>query len=173
MNFKEYLKIETNRLVLRQINKQDVEVIYALRSNPIVCKFVSRPLYKDKAEANTHIEKILKLIRENTSIAWVITYNDKSVGTICLWNFSNDRKTAEVGYDLLPEYHNKGLMTEALQSVLNFGFNTLQLKNIEAFTQNENINSRRLLERQGFVLYPEREDKGFPLNVIYSKKKPL
>ncbi|WP_299891680.1 GNAT family N-acetyltransferase [uncultured Lacinutrix sp.] len=173
MNFREYLKIETDRLVLRQINVQDIEVIYKLRSNSIVCKFISRPLYQDRAEAKAQIEKLLQQISENASITWIIMYNNKSVGTICLWNFSNDRKTAEVGYDLLPKYHNKGIMTEALQPVLKFGFNVLQLNTIEAYTHSDNINSRRLLERQGFIFWPEKKDEGFPLNVIYSIKKPL
>ncbi|RLJ30734.1 acetyltransferase (GNAT) family protein [Chryseobacterium sp. 7] len=53
------------------------------------------------------------------------------IGTICLWNFSQDCKTTEVGYELLPEYHRQGIMCEALK-VLNFGFNELNIleKNI-------------------------------------------
>ena len=67
------------------------------------------------------------------------------IGTISLWKFSEDKKTAEVGYDLNPVFHNKGIMTEALNCVLKYGFTQLQLDKIEAYTHKENQASRKLL----------------------------
>ena len=60
------------------------------------------------------------------------------IGSICLWNFSEDRKVAEIGYDLDPKYQRKGIMTESINAVLNFGFRKLSLEKIEAFTQKQN-----------------------------------
>ena len=68
-----------------------------------------------------------------------------------MWNFSSDRKTAELGYDLLPEFFNKGIMSEALQQVILFGQETLKLNTIEAYTHQDNSNSIKLLEK--FILY--------------------
>jgi ribosomal-protein-alanine N-acetyltransferase len=39
--------------------------------------------------------------------------------------FSSDKTMAEVGYELLPDYHRKGIMSEALSVVLEYGLNTL------------------------------------------------
>lgn len=173
MEFTKYSNIKTERLLLRSINNQDVEITYLLRSNPIVGKYIIRPLCKDRVEAKAHVDKVINLMKNNESIVWIIEY-EKPIGTICLWNFSEDRKTAEVGYDLLPEYHSKGIMTEALKMILGFGFDTLGLKVIEAYTHKENNSSKRLLERQGFIYQEKRKDPGFPHNAIFTiTKKPL
>lgn len=91
----------------------------------------------------------------------------KLLGTICLWNFSQDRKTAELGYELLPEYHGKGMMTEAVNCLLNYGFTDLNLKKIEAFTNEKNLNSIKLLQKSKFVLNENRRDEKFPENIIF------
>ncbi|WP_407557462.1 GNAT family N-acetyltransferase [Winogradskyella sp. 4-2091] len=108
-------------------------------------------------------------LEHSISIVWGITLKDKSelIGTICLWNFSVDKKVAEVGYDLNPKFHNKGIMTEALNLVLDFGFNQLKLQKIEAFTDTKNENSKRLLTKNGFILNPSRKDVDNESNLIY------
>jgi len=128
--------IQTQRLILRPLLETDVEEIFVLRSNPEIGKYIQREPYKGIAEAYTFIKKIDKLVANNETYYWAIQLKDNidCVGTICLWNFSEDRKTAEVGYDLLLDFQGVGIMSEALVSVLNFGFNTLNLFSIEAFT---------------------------------------
>ncbi|OIQ21860.1 GNAT family N-acetyltransferase [Lacinutrix sp. MedPE-SW] len=165
--------IETNRLFLNKIGQHQVDIIFKLRSNETVCKYIERPLYKKRKEARIHVDKVVNELRENNAITWVLTLkdNNKEIGTICLWNFSEDRKTAELGYDLLPEYHNKGYMSEALDNVINFGFNIAKLKSIEAFTQFENKASIHLLESKGFAFKPKRKDPDFPKNAIYVLSK--
>jgi ribosomal-protein-alanine N-acetyltransferase len=76
------------------------------------------------------------------------------VGTICYFNFSSDQPTAEVGYELHPSHQHKGIMQEALTTVLHYGFRVLQLKSVTAFPTVDNVSSIRLLERNGF----KRED---------------
>ena len=61
-------------------------------------------------------------------------------------------KIAEVGYDLNPIFQRKGIMSEALNKVINFGFNELGLDNIEAYTHIQNENSKKLLEKNGFIV---------------------
>ena len=93
------------------------------------------------------------------------------IGTICLWNFSEDRKVAEVGYELLPDYHRRGIMSETLGAVLNYGFNELNLQEIVAITNKHNENSIGLLLKHHFILEEGKEDEGFPDNIIFSLKK--
>jgi ribosomal-protein-alanine N-acetyltransferase len=82
--------------------------------------------------------------------------NPRPVGTICCFDFSTDQATAEIGYELHPSYQHKGIMQEALTTVLRYGFQVLQLKSITAFPSADNVPSIRLLERNGF----KREDDG-------------
>ncbi len=108
-------------------------------------------------------------IETNKSIAWGITLkNDpKIIGTICLWNFSQNNKTAEVGYDLDPKYQNKGSMSETLKMIIDFGFKELKPDKIEAFTHTENENSIKLLEKNGFHLNENRKNLDNKSNIIF------
>lgn len=69
-----------------------------------------------------------------------------------MWNFSKNKKTAEVGYDLDPEFQSKGIMSESLKMIIDFGLKKLKLDKIEAFTHAENESSKKLLEKNGFRL---------------------
>lgn len=93
------------------------------------------------------------------------------IGSICLWNFSNNLKTAEVGYSLYPEFQNKGIMSEALKSVIDYGFNELKLDKIEAFTHSKNEPSKKLLEKNGLQINHNRKDENNSFNTIFEIEK--
>lgn len=167
------MKLETERLILKPIDESHAEDILKIRSNEVVNKFVKRIPPKTNYDALDFILTIKKRIRNNESLYWGISYNNQQnlIGTICLWNFSEDRTEAEVGYELLPDHHRKGIMSEALSAVLNFGFNELNLLEILAFTNKFNENSKGLLVKHDFVLQEGRIDEGFPDNLVFSLKK--
>ncbi|RWX03704.1 GNAT family N-acetyltransferase [Flavobacterium cerinum] len=162
--------LSTERLILRKITLDDDKAIYLQRSNEIVNKYIARTPPADITEAQAWITRINKSIDEGQNVNWAITSKNCGtfIGLICLWNFSEDRTIAETGYELNPGYHGKGYMNEALNSVINFGFSSLKLSMIEAYTQKGNVNSIKLLTKNGFVHDPSRIDEGFPLNTIYT-----
>ena len=94
------------------------------------------------------IQKITEVVKHNKGIYWAITLtnNDNLVGTICLFNFSNENDQAEIGYELLPAFQGQGIMQEATSKVIAFGRDVIGLKTIEAYTHLENENSSKLLE---------------------------
>ena len=110
--------LDTTRLLLRQLKETDVSAIYSLRSNEQVNQFLDRPTAKDPEEAKAFIQKIT----ENKSYYWGITLKEDGnlIGTICFWNLSADRKSAELGYELHPDYQGKGYMDEAIKEVIGF-----------------------------------------------------
>lgn len=169
-SFNPFPVLTTERLVLRKISLDDDQAIYLERSNEIVNKYIARTPPADITEAQAWITRINKSIDEGQNVNWAITLKDSGtfIGLICLWNFSEDRTIAETGYELNPDYHGQGYMNEALNCILNFGFTTLKLSMIEAYTQKGNTNSIRLLTKNGFVHDPFRTDEGFPLNAIYT-----
>jgi len=95
------------------------------------------------------------------------------IGSISLWNFSLDKKTAEVGYDLGTNFHNKGIMSEAMKCVLDYGFTVLNLDKIEAFTHGKNQSSVRMLVKNGFVLVNGKTDPGNENNIIFELRKSV
>lgn len=172
MNFLPFPQLITERLVLRQIKKSDRDIILFLRSDSAVNTFIKRPenrQTKTEADATRFIQEITGYLHANTSIAWGITVkNDpKIVGTICLWNFSEDRTIAEVGYDLHPNFQGFGIMDETLKSVLDYGFQTLKLSKVEAFTHSGNESSKKLLLNNNFRWMEHRIDEDDRNNLIY------
>ena len=170
INFTPFPILKTERLQLRQLKKADAPIIFFLRSNPQVNKYIKRPTPKSIDDALTFITKINNGIEENEWIYWCITLKDNPtiIGTISLWHFSEDKTIAEVGYDLHPDHQQKGIMNEALNSVLNYGFNTLNLKEIEAFTHRNNEASKKLLVNNKFNYIEARKDEDNLDNRIYT-----
>ncbi|MEM7351524.1 MAG: GNAT family N-acetyltransferase [Acidobacteriota bacterium] len=162
--------LQTPRLVLREVRDEDWRQILHLRSDPQVNALVQRPLSKSKQDALAFIRKVAGGNRTGEMIYWgiVLPAANQVVGSICLWQFSADRKTAEVGYDLSVAAQGKGYMTEALQAVLDFGLADLGLTTVEAYTQSNNAASIKLLGRFGFRLLPDRKDADNELNAVYS-----
>ncbi|MDQ0593243.1 ribosomal-protein-alanine N-acetyltransferase [Chryseobacterium ginsenosidimutans] len=167
------MKLETERLLLKEIDESNVEDILKIRSNEIINQFVQRNSPKNNYDALQFILTIKEKTRNNKTFYWGISLKDQPdiIGTICLWKFTEDRKTAEVGYELLPDYHRKGIMSDALTAVVNFGFNDLDLQEIVAMTNKFNENSKGLLLKHDFILEEGREDEGFPDNLVFSLKK--
>ena len=85
-----------------------------------------------------------------------------------MWNFSEDRKIAEIGYDLHPDFHKKGIMNEALKTILNYGGKSLNLKTLEAYTHKNNEASINLLLNNGFHHIEHKIDNDNPDNSIFS-----
>ncbi len=175
MKIKPFPEIKTQRLFLRKITELDSDVILYLRSNETITKFIERPenrKTKNITDAIKFINEINEAFENHKSIAWGITFlnNPKIIGTICLWNFSDNNKTAEVGYDLHPEFQRMGIMSEALESIINFGFNALKLDKIEAFTHKNNESSKKLLEKNGFIFMEDRKDEENDFNRIFELK---
>jgi ribosomal-protein-alanine N-acetyltransferase len=150
--FSSFPKIITERLVLREITEQDAESIYKLLSNPEVIKFDTFELFTDIKQAEDLIECFGEGFRKKTAIFWGICLKNQSeVIGFCKCEIEIPKIRADFGYDLRPEYWNRGVMTEALDAVIDFTFNKADVNRIEALVSNENNGSIRVLEKLGFV----------------------
>lgn len=164
------------RLYLRETTKEDIEETFFLRSDLQVNKFIERSeesSTKSLADAGVFIDKISKEYIQNQSVSWSICLvgSSKMIGSICLWNYSPDMKIAEIGYALHPRFQGKGIMSESLQLVVNYGFDQLNFDQIEAYTHINNTASKLLLLKNKFLLNPIRSDKEQPTNAIFELKK--
>jgi [ribosomal protein S5]-alanine N-acetyltransferase len=176
INFSPFPILETNKLLLRKITTDDVNEILQLRSNPETMKYIPRPLAKTKENALEHISMIEDKIVNNEGINWAITLkgNPKLIGIIGHYRIKPEHYRAEIGYMLLPEFHGQGIITEAIQEVVNYGFNVMHLHSIEAIIDPENSASEKVLQKNGFVkeahlLENEYYEGRFLDTVIYSK----
>lgn len=153
INFHPFPPLATERLVLRQINQDDLDGVMAMRGNPDTMRFIPRPLVRSAEEGLAHIATIESAWETNTAINWVITlkHTDAFMGIIGLYRIKPENHRAELGYMLLPEHHNKGYVTEAIDAVLAFGFDRVNFHSIEAIIDPENHASERVLQKNGFV----------------------
>ena len=160
--------LTTERLTLRQLSIDDQQDIFALRSNPEINKFLDRQLCKTTEDAINFINKINDNIRKSNTFYWAITLTDtkKLVGTICLYNFSSEKNSCEIGYELMTQFQGQGIMKEAAQVVIDYLFQTLRFKKIVAFTHCENQNSTNLLLKFNFLKSIERDKDDPNLNIF-------
>lgn len=167
VNFHPFPLLTTGRLILRQLVIEDEEAIFKLRSNEKVNKYLTRTNYKTKDEAKTFINKINNNISNNESVYWAINLknNESVIGTICLWNISKENYRAEIGFELHPHFQGKGLMHEAVTSIIEYGFKNMKLHSIEGNVDPENIASIKLLEKNNFI-----REAYFRENIYYKGK---
>jgi ribosomal-protein-alanine N-acetyltransferase len=153
-NFTPFPELRTERLWLRRLTKADANEMFFLRSNEDVLRYLGREPTPTVEEAEQFIAQINKNVEKNESILWGIALlNNPSVviGTICLWNLKPENYRGEIGYLLHPGFWRKGIMKEAINCVIEYGFNVLGLHSIEALLSPENVASSAVLESTGFV----------------------
>lgn len=177
MNFNPFPVLKTDRLLLRQLKISDDKLIFEYQSNKDNFKFVDMPIYKSIKDAQNYITKMNKGVKENRWIIWAIADINTNIilGTISIWNITVEQSKAELGYGLYPSNLGKGIMSEALQKVVEYGFKNMKLKTIEAYTNKLNGKSIALLERNNFVkistIIDTKTFSGQPMEmVIYEYK---
>lgn len=144
--------LETGRLRLRPLSKGDAAAVFRLRSDPEVAKLTGRKPAQHLDEARAFIEKIDRLVKENTSLYWAISYREKQdlIGTICIFNYDLKSEEIETGYELLPQYRRKGIMSEAITTIIDFALSVIGAKAVVACLSIHNSASINLLEKNGF-----------------------
>lgn len=173
LNFMPFPMIPTKRLVLRKLKPEDKNEIFYLKSSEEILKYLDNKKHETIEESEKYIEKINNGVAQNQWIQWGITLNgsEKIIGTICLWNIEKDTKTAEVGYELMCEYQGKGIMQEALMTVMKYAFKFIKLKSLTAYTHKNNEKSINLLERNKFAYL--NEDGNYKIYELNYRDVPL
>lgn len=168
MNSATFPILTTERLTLRPLSIDDQQDIFALRSDPKINKFLNRPLCKTNEDAINFINNVNDNIEKSNTYYWAITLTDTKtlVGTICLFDFSSENNSCEIGYELMTKFQGQGIMKEAVQVVIDYVFQTLKLKKILAFTHYDNQNSTNLLLKFNFVKSTETDKENPNLNIF-------
>jgi [ribosomal protein S5]-alanine N-acetyltransferase len=159
-------ELTTGRLTLRKLVHEDIDEIHFLRSDAAVLQYIKSREPATREEAEAWIERVIGENERRFVYLWVLVPHgsEKLIGTICFWRLDPENNKAELGYTLHPDFHGKGFMQEALEAVLRYGLEAMDLKLIEAITHEDNLKSRALLERNGFArnaaLESERKANG-------------
>ena len=167
IDFKNFPEINTENLLLREVTVNDAEDLFLIRSNEKAMQYIDRPIAKSTNDALDLINIILNCYKNNEAITWAICLKNspKLIGTIGFWKIDKQNFRAEIGYILHPDYHRNGIMQEAIQAVIKFGFTKINLHSIEANVNPRNEASKNLLLKNGFV-----QEAYFKENYYYEGK---
>jgi [ribosomal protein S5]-alanine N-acetyltransferase len=152
MNFNPFPTLTSERLLLRRMTMEDLKEFFILKSDERLLKNYHAKA-KTYEEARRFLQKLDDDISANECVVWGITLKseNKVIGSICYWNLSEDLSKAEIGYELMHEFQGKGIMTEAIQAVIAYGFNDMNLQRIEAVPFTKNSTSIKVLEKNNFL----------------------
>lgn len=145
--------LETERLILREMTAADAPDVFVFRGDYEVQKFNDDVLPDVEATA-AFIENLLGGQGKQRGLVWGITLrpSDTVLG-ICGFNYwDKQHNRAEIGYDLARAWWGQGIGTEAVGTMVRFGFERMGLNRIEAHALIDNIGSVRVLEKLGFRL---------------------
>ncbi|WNR44514.1 GNAT family N-acetyltransferase [Paenibacillus roseipurpureus] len=151
--------IRTERLFLRQIVSEDAEDLYRYYTNPLVTKHLDWLGPSSIEDSMALINGWHQAFHARKLLPWGISYGPTAqseiLGTIMIMptrgNFEDTPLfPLSVGYELKAEHWNKGIMSEALQAVLDFTRTHVGARRIQAEVYPENAASLRLLKKLGF-----------------------
>lgn len=144
--------LETDRLILRKLLIEDAAILQEYWSHPDVTKYLTLEPFKTVEEAIAMIELLNGLPASSQGIRWAITRKEdgKVLGTCGFHNYKPEHHRAEVGYELGNAYWKQGIMTEALTTILHYGFTMAGYNRIEAFVSIGNEKSSGILKKMGF-----------------------
>ena len=146
-------ELTTPRLTLRRMMVVDYEDMYEYACRQDVTKYLTWRPHPDREYTREYLQYLGNRYAAGMFYDWAVIYEPdcKMVGTCGFTSFNCSSDSAEVGYVLNPEYWGKGIATEALTRVLEFGFEELGLHRIEAKFIQENERSRRVMEKVGMT----------------------
>lgn len=146
--------LETERLILREHAATDATAYFGLRTNKEVMRYIDRIGPKNIEEIQAAIKTMSEGFKTGQNAVWVIALKDKPavmIGNIGYWRTDLANHRAEFGYMLHPDYWRKGIVSEAMATVVDFGFKQFNLHSICANINPANDASRQLLLKNGFV----------------------
>lgn len=142
----------TDRLVLRELRRSDVDAIFSLYSDPEVMRWMGFDTIHTRAQAIQLIDQFNAWRHAETGVRWAIClkHEKRLIGTCGLFRWNHSWRNCLICYDLLPEFQHSGYMSEALQPVLNYAFDPLNIHRIQAEMTSKNLASANLVRRLGF-----------------------
>jgi ribosomal-protein-alanine N-acetyltransferase len=148
----EFPVLHTGRLTLSAVSPANLPDLYREFSDPSVTRYYNLQHFTNTEKAAELLRYFTRQFEEKEGIRWgIYLKKDNSfTGTIGINTFMpGDR--CNIGFDLIPQYWNKGYMSEALEIISLYIFASLEVNRIEAEVMPENEGACRVLEKTGFI----------------------
>lgn len=148
--------IETERLLLRELEYTDEKDLFEMDSDPEVHLYIENNPVKSIDEITRVIEMLKIQYKENGIARWAVV--DKLTNECVGWSglkyfngpFNHHTNFYELGYRFKKQHWGKGFATESSNAILDYGFKNLNVDSIFAITDPKNVNSQKVLTKLGF-----------------------
>lgn len=139
----------TRRLNIRPYKPSDCEAVYEIYRNEKTCRYLLHEPWTS-ASKDEAFQKKLKAnqLTEDTAISLACELDQTVIGDISI-AYTEMRDTVEIGYVFNEKCSGKGYATEALNAVIDYLFNGLNIHRIQANLDARNQASAKLCERVG------------------------
>ena len=144
--------ISTERLYLREFTIDDTQLLIDLNSDPEVTRYTGDGEVKDIEESKRILIDIILPQYPNKIGRWAV--HIKSTNEFIGWcglKFLVESNEIDIGYRFFKKHWSKGYATESAKAVLDYGVNTLKLKNIIALAAKKNTASINVLKKLGMT----------------------
>lgn len=144
--------LRTTRLILRPLDESDASSLFALHADQWVARYLSRPAWESIDSAHELIAKDKEALLAGKYLHLGIqrAHEPGLVGECSLHSLNEASRRAEVGYVLAPQAWGQGFAVEALATLIEFAFASLQFNRLEADIDPRNEASAKVLKRLGF-----------------------
>ncbi len=148
---------------LRGYRDADADALLALFGDADVTRYWSQEPWTQLQQARDYLDRMRAERRTSEFYQWAIASNadDALIGTMSLFELNRTHRRGMIGYAVLPSMQGRGHASEAMRLMIDFAWNTLDLRRLEADTDPANTPSHRLLQRVGFVHEGSMRDRWF------------
>lgn len=142
--------LETMRLVLRPFVLTDVEDMFAnWASDPEVTKFLTWPTHTSVEVSRYVLNDWVPHYAETNYYHWAITLDGHAIGSIAVVDHDDRVGKAHIGYCIGRKWWHKGVMSEALQAVMDFLFDEVGYQRLESRHDPRNPHSGGVMRKCG------------------------
>lgn len=143
--------LQTDRLKLRRITREDYYDVFAYTSDPKVPRYLLWDPHKSVSDTKRYLSVINRKYNKGEFYDWGIEYEGRIIGTVGFPRFFLQDNRGEIGYVLSSKFWGMGIATEAVKRVIKYGFETLSLNRIEIRYLTDNKASLRVAEKCGMT----------------------
>lgn len=168
------------KIILREIEEKDLDLIVKWRNDPEILRWLFSYLPLNKVKQMKWYEKYLNDYTQQTFM--IEAKEEKTpVGTVGLTNIDYKNQKAELTVIIgEKEYWGRGLGEEALNLLVKFAFNEMNLRKIKALVFSDNEKAIKLYEKGGFEeeeilreeIFKEGKFKDVVVMSLFRSKRP-
>ena len=155
-------RLETDRLVLRRYVNRDAEAMYKnWASDKEVTKFLTWPTHSSQEISEGVMEDWVNQYSSQSYYHWAIVLKDNGdepIGDIAVVGMKEKISMAHIGYCIGRTWRHKGITSEVLKTVMDFLFDAVDVKRVEARHDPRNPNSGKVMKKRGMRYAPTLRD---------------